>query len=118
MSSRPFEGISYLARPAELGGRGTGVGVNLACRRPGNFPRDLGIVPSAQAGLEGFFYPAIFTRMKGQNCNPSARIKAIGEMAQEGVERGEFVVDRDAQSLEHTPDREFAIITVQAGQGV
>ena len=77
---------------------------------------DVGINSVAQSGLEGFFDAPIFAGMERQNRHAPAGVQARGQVAEKHVERGKFVVHRDAQRLKDAADGEVAIFLVQTRQ--
>lgn len=67
-------------------------------------------------GGEGFFHAAVFAGVKGEDDDAGAGIKARGKGAEKGVERGELVVDCDAQGLKDTADGERGGVVGEARQ--
>ena len=63
------------------------------------------LVPSSVSALERLLDAAIFARVKRQHRNPAAWRQAVGQRAQERVERRELVVHRNAQGLECAANR-------------
>ena len=63
--------------------------------------RDLGVGAAALTGLERFFYAAIFAGMKRDNGHSAMRLQAERKIAQERIERAEFIVYGDTQPLEN-----------------
>ena len=73
-------------------------------------------IPASKTGLKRFLHAPVFAGMKCQNRHATAGIQARGQVAEKSVERGKFIVHRDAQRLEDAADGEVAIILVQTRQ--
>src|ERR1035441_6400102 len=103
-----------LARPAKLGGRGTRVVVAFPGCRTNDVPCYVRVMSIAEARLKRLFHAPILAGMKRENRNAAARIPTRGHMAQQHVERGEFVVHRDAQRLKHPAHGEVGVVFFRA----
>jgi len=66
----------------------------------------------AETGCKRFLYPPIFAGMKGEDCDTSVGFETRREIAQKSFERGELIVHVDAQGLENTAHRKFALIVL------
>src|ERR1017187_5176540 len=97
------------ARPAKLGGTGPRIVVTFGGRGTNYFAGNIGIDPIAQAGFEGFLHAAVFAGVEREDGDASAGIETGGEISEEVIERGEFVVHRDAQRLEDASDGVVAL---------
>ena len=70
-----------------------------------------------EAEGEGFFDAAVFAGVESEDGEAAPGEKGLGEVAEEGIEGGEFFVDRDAEGLEDAAAGEFAFRGV-GGEGV
>ena len=61
--------------------------MTLGRRGTNNRLRDLRVIACPQTRLERLLYAPILTRVKSQNRHPATRIEAVGEMAQQRIER-------------------------------
>src|ERR1019366_10330258 len=74
--------LTRLARPAQFGGSGAGIGPALL--RPGThrFGGDFRINTVAPSRLKGLLHAPVFAGMKGQHGGAPARLEAVGQKAQ------------------------------------
>ena len=82
-----------------------------------DLPGDVSVEARAPARCEGFLHAPIFTGMKSEHGHAPAGLEARGKVAEEGFERRELVVDRDAESLEDAAEGQVAGVTGEAWQG-
>ena len=59
-------------------------------------------------------HTAVLAAVEGQNGHAASRTETIGQLIEEGVERGEFFVHGDAQGLKGAANRCFALFFVEA----
>ena len=102
--------------PAEFGRGGAGVVVAFFGVGAEDAAGDFLVKAFAVRGLEGFFHAAIFAGMEGEDGEAAAGIQALGQNAQETVERGEFLVHCNADGLEDAADGEFAFVLTDCGK--
>ena len=74
-------------------------------RRPNDFMGNLAIKSRRQSLREGFLHWPVFAGMEGKDNRPPARLQNQGQLAQQGFEGRQLVIDRDPQRLKHAPDR-------------
>jgi len=66
-----------------------------------DFVSDLGVNTAAFTGLERLFHAAIFAGVKREHGHPAAVLQAERKIAQERIQRAEFIVHCDSQRLEN-----------------
>ncbi len=72
--------------------------------RPHDFVRYFGVKSISQTSGKRFLDATIFAGVKSQNRNTAASLENRWHISQQGIQRRELVIDRDAKCLEHTPD--------------
>ncbi len=75
---------------------------------------NVGIKTVREPGFETLLNTTVFAGVEGQDGDAATGVETVADVAQEGVERGELVVDGDAQGLENTADRQVGIITTSS----
>ena len=68
---------------------------------------DVGVIAVEERRFEGEFDATIFSRVEAENGETASWFQAFGEVAEEGIEGGELVIDGDAKGLENASDGEI-----------
>jgi hypothetical protein len=93
--------------PAQLGGPGARIGVALFGRGAHDFPGDLRIGAVRVSRRERLLHAPVLARVERQNRGAAAGGEAVGQIAEERLERGQLVVDEDADRLKGALEGRF-----------
>ena len=93
--------------PAEFGAGGSGVGALFFGGGAKDIGGDGGVLAVEERRFEGEFDATIFSRVEAENGETASWFQAFGEVAEEGIEGGELVIDGDAKGLENASDGEI-----------